>query len=622
MGKKHKKHKSKKHFEEDPVEEEVVKEERLRLVLKVQKEETTIDESPVSSDEHRREKHKKKKKKEKKHKHKHDEGKRSKKRERAREDEESEPPIKKLHIKVPEMPREPSPPPVDANGEKRLTPLQLCLENLHRTLQRKDIYGIFAFPVTDAIAPNYSQVVTNPMDFSTMLYKIENLQYTSLEALRDDFILMCKNAMLYNAPDTIYYKSAEKLLNLGTRALSEDKLRKMKRSIGIIVDDIGIDDVDVDVDILDDEEFSISMRKIAEKRMPEHQRIAEQVLNASRKAAEDLNKKYNNSKIGFLRKNPEGNTSLAILNPDLSGPNSVDVNLGKLAGKLTSGGSMLSSVKDDKRNKVIPVAYLSYGPYGSFGPTYDSSLANITKEESDVLTDTYGSELGVHYAKSLQSFVKGSGVFAQNLVDRFLDALTEGSHSKWLRRQEQKEKQKIQESLAKQLAENRKPNQQEVVGNNESKNTPDALSDKETDASKIDIASLMTLSKDGIDVSFLKNIVAPPEKSETLVERTHLQTKLDENAKFLHNLKSAQDNRLLKQANDAKVPSEQELNIAEALTGNIREILEKVRPGDVAAQESVRAALGIGTTAGKDTNANAEAISLKESIGKADDVMS
>ena len=46
----------------------------------------------------------------------------------------------------------------------------------------------------------------------------------------------------------------------------QDKLRKMKRSIGIIVDDIGIDDVDVDVDILDDEEFSMSMRKIAEKR--------------------------------------------------------------------------------------------------------------------------------------------------------------------------------------------------------------------------------------------------------------------------------------------------------------------------------------------------------------------
>lgn len=31
---------------------------------------------------------------------------------------------------------------------------------------------------------------------------------------------MCKNAMLYNAPDTIYYKSAEKLLNLGVSALT------------------------------------------------------------------------------------------------------------------------------------------------------------------------------------------------------------------------------------------------------------------------------------------------------------------------------------------------------------------------------------------------------------------
>lgn len=40
----------------------------------------------------------------------------------------------------------------------------------------------------------------------------------------------------------------------------------MKRSVGIIIDDIGIDDVDVDVDILDDEEFSMNMREIAEKR--------------------------------------------------------------------------------------------------------------------------------------------------------------------------------------------------------------------------------------------------------------------------------------------------------------------------------------------------------------------
>ena len=40
-------------------------------------------------------------------------------------------------------------------------------------------------------------------------------------------------------------------------------------------------------------------------------------------------------------------------------------------------------------------------------------------------------------SSSLQSFVKNAGPFAQNLVDKFLDALTDGNHSKVLRRQEQ-----------------------------------------------------------------------------------------------------------------------------------------------------------------------------------------
>ena len=52
------------------------------------------------------------------------------------------------------------------------------------------------------------------------------------------------------------------------------------------------------------------------------------------------------------------------------------------------------------RNVILfSVSYLAYGPYGSFGPTYDSSLSNITKEESDLLLETYGNDVGVQYAK-------------------------------------------------------------------------------------------------------------------------------------------------------------------------------------------------------------------------------
>lgn len=49
----------------------------------------------------------------------------------------------------------------------------------------------------------------------------------------------------------------------------------------------------------------------------------------------------------------------------------------------------------------ISVSYLMYGPYGSFAPTYDSSKATITKEQSDLLYSTYGDDTGIHYAKRL-----------------------------------------------------------------------------------------------------------------------------------------------------------------------------------------------------------------------------
>ena len=51
------------------------------------------------------------------------------------------------------------------------------------------------------------------------------------------------------------------------------------------------------------------------------------------------------------------------------------------------------------KSLYIVVSYLMYGPYGSFAPSYDSSRATITKEESDLLYSTYGDDTGIHYAK-------------------------------------------------------------------------------------------------------------------------------------------------------------------------------------------------------------------------------
>lgn len=61
------------------------------------------------------------------------------------------------------------------------TPLSKGLDHLLGLLEKKDPQNFFAWPVTDNIAPGYSTIITNPMDFSTMRQKIEENQYSNLD---------------------------------------------------------------------------------------------------------------------------------------------------------------------------------------------------------------------------------------------------------------------------------------------------------------------------------------------------------------------------------------------------------------------------------------------------------
>lgn len=44
------------------------------------------------------------------------------------------------------------------------------------------------------------------------------------------------------------------------------------------------------------------------------------------------------------------------------------------------------------------VSYISYGPFTSYAPTYDSSFANVSKEDSDLIYSFYGEESSLHGA--------------------------------------------------------------------------------------------------------------------------------------------------------------------------------------------------------------------------------
>ncbi|OWK15822.1 BRD7, partial [Cervus elaphus hippelaphus] len=173
---------------------------------------------------------------------------------------------------------------------------------------RKDPSAFFSFPVTDFIAPGYSMIIKHPMDFSTMKEKIKNNDYQSIEELKDNFKLMCTNAMIYNKPETIYYKAAKKLLH--------------------------------------------------------------------------------------------------------------------------SGMKILSQVKE------ILLLYLSYGPYSSYAPHYDSTFANISKDDSDLIYSAYGEDPDLPGDFSIHEFLATCQDYPYVMADSLLDVLTKGGHSRTLQESE------------------------------------------------------------------------------------------------------------------------------------------------------------------------------------------
>ena len=76
----------------------------------------------------------------------------------------------------------------------------------------------------------------------------------------------------------------------------------------------------------------------------------------------------------------------------------------------------------------MPVARLLTGPYSSCLPKYDSSKANISKIDSDLLYLTYGDNAGLFYAKHFESFAKNTEYDVRKHVDEILNTITKGGH--------------------------------------------------------------------------------------------------------------------------------------------------------------------------------------------------
>ncbi|OWZ19347.1 Histone-lysine N-methyltransferase [Phytophthora megakarya] len=94
------------------------------------------------------------------------------------------------------------------------------LHVLHR-LGVEDKLDLFKDPVTEAIAPTYFDIIKSPMDLSTMRQKILDDEYLNVNfrTFRDDFELMCLNAVTFNSKerDFLIWREAWRFYGQGQR---------------------------------------------------------------------------------------------------------------------------------------------------------------------------------------------------------------------------------------------------------------------------------------------------------------------------------------------------------------------------------------------------------------------
>uniref|UniRef100_A0A673H8I4 Bromo domain-containing protein n=1 Tax=Sinocyclocheilus rhinocerous TaxID=307959 RepID=A0A673H8I4_9TELE len=596
MGKKHKKHKSEKHTHD---------ERPLKLVLKVAGNGVTtgspslgsVYDDSVDYDKHKDKKKKKKKKDEK------DRASlpvslvdKKKKMTKKRKGPDSVNPGWDERSRTParsdvsqDMPLTPS---LAKMEEKEQTPLQEALSQLIRQLQRKDPSAFFSFPVTDLIAPGYSLIIKRPMDFSTMKEKVKKEQYQSLEELKLDFKVMCQNAMIYNKPETIYYKAAKKLLHSGMKILSTERLDSLKQSIEFMAglqtssshsaeDEGGTSDAAKENSSVMDTSDNSQSPRVGNKDMPSRdskddaKSQAEKDLEEIKKIVEDSGGKLSNRslqcELEFERRKSDGSTTLGILNPaDLSAgdPGYCPVKLGMMGGRLQTGINTLQGFKEDKRNMVTPVAYMNYGPFSSYAPTYDSSFANISKEDSDLIYSFYGEDNSQPESESIADYLAKSEEHMSRLADNVLDALTSGEHSRQL-----------------------KETETDNLPMEEPAEKVDTTDDAEVVVSEPSSGDSVTaLGSLGLNPDLL------PENFDS-EEAEHFQQKLDETTVLLRELQKVQKERLsAKQPPNIiclLAPTAKELQLAEKVTGNLAQLTSQVTPGDVCSVYGIRKAMGI-----------------------------
>ncbi|VDK43661.1 unnamed protein product [Anisakis simplex] len=461
------------------------------------------------------------------------------------------------------------------------SPMQLLCDNLLRKLHAKDPEEYFAFPVTQSMAPDYHQVIKEPMDFSTMRSKIETNEYNDLASFRRDVELVVNNALTYNQPNTIYNVAAQKLDQIVRFYFSEPHLRYLYHTLpfckDIPLDKMGLKPkvrsrvlpkVERNYSILDDmtpssilSSVDISLKQRLSNRKPQLRPVVPDCENG----------KEPKCQLGFLDNN-NGAVCLNIINPSSSNTKNNTTNsneqrtltLGDIVGKLDEGTPGLCAPQEYKSSTQVPISFLSYGPFSSFAPQYDSTWATLCDRDSKLLLSCYGDKQNVMNGIALRNMVEDSGEHLMKLVDDMLDTLTDGEHSKTIKALQTEPDAKVPEL------------------------------DSNDDVEKL-LCEVESLENIGIDISFISDM---RKLYNVKPESTTSQDELSKTGTMINDLALLQKNRLSSvppaTLSDQPAPSQLETNLASKIQNQLHtQISSYAKPIDIVSPAVIHNAVGL-----------------------------
>ena len=94
-------------------------------------------------------------------------------------------------------------------------------ENIVDSCIKQDKYKFFTTAVKRKDAPNYYEIIKQPIDLTQIKNKAKRIEYFTRDAMLEDFGLLVQNATVYNGPTHDITNIARQIYNHAVEKLNE-----------------------------------------------------------------------------------------------------------------------------------------------------------------------------------------------------------------------------------------------------------------------------------------------------------------------------------------------------------------------------------------------------------------